>query len=315
MKSTLLTLGAVTAALFCSASAFAAGEGWTSDFAAAKKEAASSEKDLLIDFTGSDWCGWCIRLNKEVFSHDEFKVGTNDTFVKVELDYPQDKSILTEEVQKQNAELKEKYPISGYPTILLADAEGRPYAATGYQQGGPDAYVTHLNELRGNKATRDEAFAKAEALEGPEKAEALIAALQAMNLSEEMVQSFYGDITEKIQAADPEDTTGFIRTAKSKEKFAEIQQGLNEYGQKQDTDGAEIYINEAIKNGGLEPTEMQMLHATKAMVLAQKEDFDGAIAALDEAAAVAPDSDFAPRIGMIKQQISAAAEKASEQPE
>ena len=84
-----------------------------------KKQAAESNKDLLIDFTGSDWCGWCIKLHKEVFSQDAFKEGVKDKFVLVEIDFPKDKSKLSEETQKQNEELGEKYAVQGYPTILL----------------------------------------------------------------------------------------------------------------------------------------------------------------------------------------------------
>ncbi len=90
MKPIIRTCAAVVA-LHCAGFALAGGEGWTADFAAAKKEAAESKKDLLIDFTGSDWCGWCIKLNKEVFSHEPFKAGVKDKFVLVELDYPNDK--------------------------------------------------------------------------------------------------------------------------------------------------------------------------------------------------------------------------------
>ncbi len=136
--TTLIKTSAAVLALNCTGFALAGGEGWISDFAAAKKEAADSKKDLLIDFTGSDWCSWCIKLNKEVFDHEPFKAGVKNKFVLVELDYPRDKSKLTEEVIKQNEELGNKYQIAGYPTILLCDASGKPYAATGYQDGGPE---------------------------------------------------------------------------------------------------------------------------------------------------------------------------------
>ena len=149
--------------------AFAGGEGWISDFEAAKKEAAESNKDLLIDFTGSDWCGWCIRLNKEVFQHDAFKEGVKDKFVLVELDFPKDKSKITEETLAQNKVLAKEYGVRGYPTILLTDAKGRPYAKTGYRKGGPENYVAHLNELRELKAKRDVALGEAEAKEGVAK--------------------------------------------------------------------------------------------------------------------------------------------------
>ena len=68
--------------------ATAAGDEWMTDFEAAKKKAAAENKDLLVDFTGSDWCGWCIKLVDEVFKHDSFKKGVADKFVLVELDFP-----------------------------------------------------------------------------------------------------------------------------------------------------------------------------------------------------------------------------------
>ena len=88
MKKTMLAslLLALTVSL-----STAAGEGWMTDFEAAKQKAAAENKDLLVDFTGSDWCGWCIKLVDEVFKHDAFKQGAADNFVLVELDFPQDK--------------------------------------------------------------------------------------------------------------------------------------------------------------------------------------------------------------------------------
>ena len=68
-----------------------AAEGWEVDFEAAKAKAAKEKKLLLVDFTGSDWCGWCIRLQDEVFLKDGFKSYAKDKFILVELDYPQKK--------------------------------------------------------------------------------------------------------------------------------------------------------------------------------------------------------------------------------
>jgi len=149
------------------------------DFDAAKEKAAKEDKSLLIDFTGSDCCGWCIKLNKEVFKHDEFKDGVKDTFVLVELDFPEDKSGMTAETISQNEKLREDYAVKGFPTILLADAEGRPFAKTGYREGGPEKYVESLNELLEIRIEKDAAFKKAADLDGVEKAEALVVGLKA----------------------------------------------------------------------------------------------------------------------------------------
>ncbi len=190
----------------------AGGEGWVTDFESAKKTATDEKKDLLLDFTGSDWCGWCIKLNDEVFSKDPFKAGTKDKFVLVELDFPRKKE-LDAPLKKQNEALQEKFQIQGFPTILLCDASGKPYAKTGYKPGGPESYVTHLNELRAIREKRDEAFAKAsKSKTDAEKAAALVEGLKAMD--EELVDRCYNDVIDQISALDKEDSTGFVKLRK-----------------------------------------------------------------------------------------------------
>jgi thioredoxin-related protein len=190
----------------------AGGEGWVTDFESAKKTAIDEKKDLLLDFTGSDWCGWCIKLNQEVFSQEPFKVGTKDKFVMVELDFPREKA-LDAKLKEQNEALKEKFQIKGFPTIMLCDASGKPYAKTGYQAGGPEKYVLHLNELRAVREKRDEAFAKADkAKTDAEKAAALVEGLKAMN--EDLVDRCYSDVIEQISKLDKEDSTGFVKMRK-----------------------------------------------------------------------------------------------------
>ncbi|MEM9479702.1 MAG: thioredoxin family protein [Verrucomicrobiota bacterium] len=119
---------------------------WHTDFEKAKELAKSLSRPLLLDFTGSDWCGWCIKLDKEVFSEKSFKSYAAENLVLVELDFPNRKKQSVEE-KKQNEALAKKYGIRGYPTILLVDANGKELARTGYQRGGADSYVDHLKEL------------------------------------------------------------------------------------------------------------------------------------------------------------------------
>lgn len=120
-------------------------EGWLTDFEAAKKQAAAEKKDILVDFTGSDWCGWCIRLDKEVFSTDAFKAQKD--FVLVMLDFPRRKELPADE-KARNEVLMRQWGVRGFPTIILTNAKGEAYARTGYQPGGPEAYLPHLAELR-----------------------------------------------------------------------------------------------------------------------------------------------------------------------
>ncbi len=123
-------------------------EGWTDDFEAAKAQAAKEGKLLLVDFTGSDWCCWCIKLDEEVFSKKEFVEAAQKDFVLVQIDSPRDKSKLSKKVKKQNSKLIKKYGIKGFPSVLLMDAEGVKLAKTGYKKGGPAAYLPHLAEMK-----------------------------------------------------------------------------------------------------------------------------------------------------------------------
>lgn len=123
-----------------------AGEEWMTDFNKAKKEAAEKKLPILVDFSGSDWCGWCIKLDKEVFSQKEFKAFAKDRVVLFLADFPREKE-LAADVKAQNEQLRQVYGIEGFPTVLLLDADGKIIARTGYRKGGAAAYVDHLEKL------------------------------------------------------------------------------------------------------------------------------------------------------------------------
>jgi thioredoxin-related protein len=119
---------------------------WETDFELAKKRAKEENKSILIDFTGSDWCGWCIKLNKEVFSTPEFQEYAAKKLIMVELDFPKKKE-LPAKLKEQNEKLQEEYKIEGFPTVILLNSRGKEVARTGYQEGGPAKYIEHLKEL------------------------------------------------------------------------------------------------------------------------------------------------------------------------
>lgn len=315
MKS-LAKACAVLAALHFSGFALAGGEGWSSDFEASKKEAEKSKKDLLVDFTGSDWCGWCIKLNEEVFSHAPFKEGVKDKFVLVELDYPQDKSKLSAETIKQNEELAEKYKVQGFPTILLCDASGKPFAVTGYQPDGPEKYVAHLDELRAKKDERDKALEAASKETGVAKAKALIAAVEGMGINDAMVANFYGDVVEDIKASDPKDETGFVKKAELAVRIDRVKRELNATAGKGDFEGALKLLDDELKEGGFPEADTQQIMMTRGILFAQMGKKEEAIKAIDEAKAFAPDSEFAANIDGFKKRLleeQAAAEKAADE--
>ena len=316
MKTTSL-ITALT--LLSSSICFAGGEGWTSDFKAAKAQAAKEGKDLLIDFTGSDWCGWCIKLNEEVFQHDPFKKGVADKFVLVELDYPQDKSKLDEKTIKQNDELKSTYEPQGFPTILLADASGKPYAQTGYQKGGPEAYVKHLNELRAKKTELTKSFEAADKLEGVAKAKALVQAIETLQPQH---HKHYADKIEAIEKLDPDDESGFVKQQKYRAAKSDLENQLNSAMQAQKPDDAIKAVDSFIATHKPEGTEKQEILANKVNIYMSQQKLDEAGQALDDIIKEDPKSQmgtsaasFKPRLAeMIKKAAAKKTEEATDRP-
>ena len=120
--------------------------GWLDNFETAKAEAKASGLPIFAFFTGSDWCGWCLKLHKEVLDEKAFKRFAEANLILFEADFPQRKK-LSPGVTAQNKALSSKYGVRGFPTVYLLDAEGKKLGQTGYQRGGADAYVTHLKDL------------------------------------------------------------------------------------------------------------------------------------------------------------------------
>jgi len=119
---------------------------WLTDLQKAQDEAKAGHKLLLINFTGSDWCPWCIRLEREVFSKPEFESYARGHLVLLMADFPRAKP-LSHEVRRQNSKLAERFRIQGFPTIVVLNGEGKEVAEMGYLPGGPDAFIAQLKKL------------------------------------------------------------------------------------------------------------------------------------------------------------------------
>ena len=119
---------------------------WFEDFKAAKAEAVSTGKYMFLNFSGSDWCVWCIKLDEEVLSQKPFLDYAKDHLVLTLLDFP--RSIKQSQALKtQNENLAREYGVLGFPTIIILDPKGQLVAKTGYRQGGAEAYVTYIKSL------------------------------------------------------------------------------------------------------------------------------------------------------------------------
>ena len=119
---------------------------WETNLEQAVAQAKKENKAVLVNFTGSDWCIWCKRLNSEVFSQKEFEEYANKKLVLVKLDFPRDIQ-QTDATKLYNNTLAQKYGIEGFPTILILNSKGDLVAKTGYQPGGAANYVQHIKSF------------------------------------------------------------------------------------------------------------------------------------------------------------------------
>ena len=134
---------ACTAALLIAASAARAAE-WTEDYAAAFAKAKKEHKMVLLDFTGSDWCIWCQRTDKEVFETQKFKDFADQKLILVRLDFPRGKA-QADAVKAQNNALQEKFGIEAFPTLIVLSANEKVvFSQLGYKEGGPDAFIAQF---------------------------------------------------------------------------------------------------------------------------------------------------------------------------
>jgi protein disulfide-isomerase len=144
MKKLLVTLLAATVLWQVNA----AESTWLTDLPKAQAQAKTDNKIVLLDFTGSDWCGWCMKFKKEVFDTPEFQEYAAKNVVLVEVDFP-NKKAQSDDLKKANAELKKQYKITGFPTLVVLDKDGKKIGEqVGYSEGGPKAFIAKLEGFK-----------------------------------------------------------------------------------------------------------------------------------------------------------------------
>lgn len=295
-----------------SLSALGAGDAWLTDFEKAKAEAKKQDKDLLLKFTGSDWCPPCKMLEKNILSKEVFLEGAQEDFVLVMLDYPRQKE-LPEAERKQNEMLAARYDVKAFPTMLLADETGLPYAKGGYKgndreeytqlMNDPEKYLKMLQDLQSEKKEMMDSLEEARKLEGKEKARALEKVLTS---SEDLEPTLaHEPILKEILVADPDDETGIATGIMMKAKLAEV-------STQEEADAVFKDYDAYVENSGKKGLEKQELMLAKMDVLYKLKDWDGMRAMVDKIVAVDPESQIGQGIANVKpriDQMEAAAEK------
>ena len=122
---------------------------WTQDFDAAVKLAGEKNKAILINFTGSDWCGWCKLMDKKVFADDQFVGYAKENLLLVTIDFPRDKSIVPEKYNHRNEKLKKEYGVRGFPTYVILDEDGETKVGQlgASQEATPKTFIQQVEDV------------------------------------------------------------------------------------------------------------------------------------------------------------------------
>lgn len=189
---------------------------WTMDFDAATELAAEKKLPLMLNFTGSDWCGWCKLMDKNVFAEDEWKKYAAENVVLVTLDFPNDKSIVPEKYVARNKELQEKFGVRGYPTYVVLDSDGETKLGQlgAGREKTPSSFIDEFKNVVRMSAASIEAFIKA----NPDKAEAYQAAIAESKAAKKALMDW---IATKPQ-----------RNEENNKKFADFQARIKEAEEK-----------------------------------------------------------------------------------
>jgi len=130
------------------ASLMAADSSWLTSLPDAKARAEKEKKLLFLDFTGSDWCGWCKKLDAEVFSTPEFAQYAAKNLVLVQLDFPAQKP-QSDDLKAANKALAKKFEITGYPTLIVMKPDGSVlWKQVGFMRGGTTAWIAKLDAAK-----------------------------------------------------------------------------------------------------------------------------------------------------------------------
>ncbi len=121
---------------------------WTDDYAAAKVAARDGDRAVFLFFTGSDWCGWCKKLDREILSTPEFAAFAGQNLVLVKIDFPHYTPLPPVQANKNRA-LAENYQVEGFPTVIVLAKDGRVAGRLGYMEGGPAAFLQQMKSLSG----------------------------------------------------------------------------------------------------------------------------------------------------------------------
>lgn len=290
MKAILLPIAAILLTGVTGAS-----ETWSTNPAEAMQQATAQKKGVMLEFTGSDWCGACIMQKKQALSLPGVQEDIAAAFIPVELDFPRKKQ-QDEQTKAMLETYKKSYGITGFPTLVFADAQGRPvHTVVGYSN--PDQVMQDTEKaaeaLKTQQALTDKLAGR---LTDQQRRDALVQLLKTVPQSS--IRTFYKPALEELAKLDPQDASG-IRTGLNRKELLNTQREelADTFRQKnililaeQKPDEALSIMDGYLKKDGLLPEIKQAVLLHKAHVLMQQNRVNELEQPLKEAVALLPDS-------------------------
>lgn len=295
--------------------AFAA-DGWGTDFNAGLATAAAEGRTMLVEFTGSDWCPPCMQLRGKILPTQAFKdFAEQNKLVLVELDFPRAQGKVTPEEEAVRNELAEKYRVEGFPTMLVTDGKGVPYAKVVGSAMNADAYIDRLRTALEIKAAFEAKLAAAAELTGVESAKAKV---EALNLLDEETRLLHTELIADILKNDPEDLTGYRKATAEKELFEKqigelsriVEESLSSASSAQGEEAAmkgfiasRQKLLEMAERDDLLPRVRLICYGVVVETYLEEKDIPHALEYVDKAIAAAPDSEEAKELQDARKQI------------
>ncbi len=140
---------------------------WLTNYEEAINQSKATSKPIVLFFTGSDWCGWCNKLEEEALDTMEFAQAAGDKFIFVKLDFPLNTTLPSQQTA-QNKQLQKKYDVKGFPTLIILNPQQQQIGTTGYRPGGGKQYANHLLKLVNEYSSYQSKLQNLEQQSGPD---------------------------------------------------------------------------------------------------------------------------------------------------
>lgn len=261
-------------------------------------------RDIMLEFTGKEWCPPCIHLRTKILETAEFEKAVGDKYVLVEVVFPrlpEAVAAMPESQRNANEKLLAYHHIqTGLPTVLLLDAGGRPYAQVAGARPTTAEYVKALEEAAVARVVRDAAFERAEGLQGLERAAALA---EGLNAVPPHCRDKYPELVNEINRLDPQNTLGYARVLtryanleKQNAELKEIFDRTRGHNRPEEIKQLQVELQKFLQKSDLEPETAQFAWRSLGDSYAFQRRYHDVYACYKRAYEIAPDSRIARRL-------------------